>query len=65
MSTKIPVLIQLVEYVQCRTNGYFHDNNAGTQFPLCPKAICRKCAWHDPNHTYECKPIALQALKNE
>ena len=64
MNTKIPVLIQLVEHVQCNNQGYFHDNDARSQFPLCPKAICHKCAWHNPDHTYECKPLVLQALKN-
>lgn len=66
MTTKIPVLIQLVEHVQCNNQGYFHNNNAGTQFPLCPAPVCMQCVWRNSNsYQYTSKKIALQALKDE
>lgn len=66
MTTKMPVLIQLVEYVKCNNQGYFHDNHAGSQFPLCPEAVCMQCVWRKSDEGWQGqKPIALQALKNE
>lgn len=65
MNTKIPVLIQLVEHVQCNgNNGYFHDNHPGSQYPLCPMAYCAKCSWSG-NKITPIKTIVLQALKDE